>query len=148
VDEGDSVLAILPLFHALAQLANMLLPLSVGARVVFLETVTSADMMRAFTERGITAFCVVPQFYYLLHQRVMERVAASPLPVRASFRALLRINGWLRRFAGLNLGRVMFRQVHAALGNRMRLLVSGGSRFDPRISRDLPWASTSSRHTA
>jgi long-chain acyl-CoA synthetase len=137
VDERDSVLAILPLFHALAQLANLLLPFAVGARVVFLDTLTSADMMRAFAERNITAFCVVPQFYYLMHQRVMERVAASPLPVRVSFRAMLRFNGWLRRFLGLNLGRLMFRPVHAALGNRMRLLVSGGSRFDPRIGRDL-----------
>jgi long-chain acyl-CoA synthetase len=137
VNERDSVLAILPLFHALAQLSNLLLPLAVGARVVFLDTLTSADIMRAFAERHITAFCVVPQFYYLLHQRVMARVTDSPLPVRLSFRAMLRINGWLRRFLRLNMGRVMFRQVHAALGNRMRLLVSGGSRFDPRIGRDL-----------
>jgi long-chain acyl-CoA synthetase len=137
VTERDGVLAILPLFHALAQLANLLLPLTVGARVVFLETLTSADMMRAFVERKITAFCVVPQFYYLLHQRVMERVRDSPFVVRASFSAMLRVNGWLRRFLGINLGRVMFRQVHAALGNRMRLLVAGGSRFDPRIGRDL-----------
>jgi long-chain acyl-CoA synthetase len=137
VNERDSVLAILPLFHALAQLANLLLPFAVGARVVFLDTLTSADMMRAFAEKGITAFCVVPQFYYLMHQRVMERVGASPLPVRMSFRTMLRINGWLRRFLHLNLGRLMFRPVHAALGNRMRLLVSGGSRFDPRIGRDL-----------
>ena len=137
VDERDSVLAILPLFHALAQIANLLLPLTVGARVVFLETITSADMMRALAERGITAFCVVPQFYYLLHQRVMERVTGSAYVVRVSFRAMLRLNGWLRQGLRINLGRVLFRQVHAALGNRMRLLVAGGSRFDPRIGRDL-----------
>ena len=137
VDERDNVLGILPLFHALAQIANLLLPLTVGARVVFLETITSADMMRALVERGITAFCVVPQFYYLLHQRVMERVTGSPYAVRVSFRAMLRLNGWLRQGLRINLGRVLFRQVHAALGNRMRILVSGGSRFDPRIGRDL-----------
>ena len=37
-NERDAVLGVLPLFHALAQMANLLLPLSVGARVVFLET--------------------------------------------------------------------------------------------------------------
>ena len=43
--EHDSVLGVLPLFHALAQLANLLLPLAVGARVVFLETVNSTELV-------------------------------------------------------------------------------------------------------
>jgi long-subunit acyl-CoA synthetase (AMP-forming) len=30
VDENDGILSVLPLFHALALLANLLLPLSVG----------------------------------------------------------------------------------------------------------------------
>jgi acyl-CoA synthetase (AMP-forming)/AMP-acid ligase II len=36
VSENDSVLGVLPLFHSLAQLANLLLPFAVGARVVYL----------------------------------------------------------------------------------------------------------------
>jgi long-chain acyl-CoA synthetase len=135
--ETDAILGVLPLFHALAQIANLLLPFTAGARVVFLETVNSAEMMRAFTERHVTAFCVVPQFFYLLHQRITERVAASPLPARAMHRVLLRFNGGLRRRLGVNLGRLLFRRVHQALGGRMRVLVSGGSRFDPGIGRDL-----------
>ena len=117
--------AILPLFHALAQLANLLLPLRVGARVVFLETLNSTEMMRALAERSITAFCVVPQFFYLIHQRVMERVETARVLVRVTFRAMLGVNGWLRRFLHSTWGRVLFRQVHAALGDRMRLLVTG-----------------------
>ena len=135
--EGDSILGILPLFHALAQVANLLLPLTTGAQVVFLETLNSSEMMRALAECRITAFCVVPQFYYLLHQRVMERVAASPWPTRVAFRTLLRLNHALRQYAGLNLGRVLFSQVHGALGGRMRIMVTGGSRFDPAIGREL-----------
>jgi long-chain acyl-CoA synthetase len=137
IDERDAVLGILPLFHALAQVANLLLPLTAGARVVFLETVNSTEMMRAFADRGITAFCVVPQFYYLLHQRISERVAASGWLGRTAFRSLLAANTWLRSALHVNLGRLLFRQAHQALGGRMRILVSGGSRFDPKIGRDL-----------
>ena len=137
ITEQDRILGILPLFHALAQLANLLLPLMTGARVVFLETLNSSEMMRALAECRITAFCVVPQFYYLLHQRVMERVQASPWPVRLTFRTLLGLNGWLRRTVGINLGRILFSRVHHALGGRMRLMVTGGSRFDPKIGGDL-----------
>jgi long-chain acyl-CoA synthetase len=137
VDERDAILAILPLFHALAQIANLLLPLTTGARVVFLETVNSAEMMRAFRERRITAFCVVPQFYYLLHQRISERVAASGVAARVAFRTLVTLNTWLRSYARVNLGRVLFRQAHDAVGGRMRIMVCGGSRFDPKVGRDL-----------
>jgi long-chain acyl-CoA synthetase len=137
VDERDAILAILPLFHALAQIANLLLPLTAGARVVFLETVNSAEMMRAFRERRITAFCVVPQFYYLLHQRISQRVAASGPVARAAYRMLVALNAWSRSSAGVNLGPFLFRQAHAAVGGRMRIMVCGGSRFDPKVGRDL-----------
>lgn len=137
IDDRDAILGVLPLFHALAQVANLLIPLTVGARVVFLETLNTSELMRGLQERGITAFCVVPQFYYLLHQRVTERVAASGPLTRLTFRSLLTLNGWLRARLGVNLGRALFRQVHQALGSRMRILVTGGSRFDPVIGRDL-----------
>jgi long-chain acyl-CoA synthetase len=137
ISEQDAVLGVLPLFHALAQMANLLLPLAVGARVVYLETLGTTELMRALAERGITLFACVPQFFYLIHQRVVEQAARSRLK-RIAFRALLGMNAALRR-AGTNLGRVLFAPVHRALGPRMRLLVTGGSRFDPAVARDL-WA--------
>ena len=137
ITETDAILGVLPLFHALAQIANLLIPLTVGARIVFMETVSSGEMVRVLAERGITAFCVVPQFFYLIHQRVMERIASAPWVARATFRTLVALNGTARRWLGVNLGRVLFGRVHAAVGRSMRILVTGGSRFDPRIGRDL-----------
>jgi long-chain acyl-CoA synthetase len=137
IDERDCVLGVLPLFHALAQMANLLLPFSVGARVVFLESVNTTELLHALQERGVTAFCCVPQFFYLIHQRVLQQVEASGAARRLAFRALLAVNGVLRERASVNLGPRLFRRVHDVLGRDMRLLVTGGSRFDPRIGRDL-----------
>jgi long-chain acyl-CoA synthetase len=137
VGETDAVLGVLPLFHALALLANLVLPFSVGARVVFLETVNTSELMRALAEREISCFCCVPQFYYLIHERVMRGISARGAALRLLFRAMLRANGWLRQALRWNVGKTLFRPVHAALGPRMRLLVTGGSRFDPEVGRDL-----------
>ena len=137
VDERDTILGVLPLFHALAQMANLLLPFSIGARVVFLETLSSTELLRALHERGVTVFCCVPQFFYLIHQRVTQQVAAAGRARRLAFRTLLGLNGWLRDTIGLNLGPFFFRRVHDVLGRGMRLLVTGGSRFDSAIHRDL-----------
>ena len=51
VSERDAILGVLPLFHSLAQMANLLLPLAVGARVVFLETVSSTSLLQALQTR-------------------------------------------------------------------------------------------------
>ena len=68
----DAVLGMLPLFHVLAQMANLLLPLVKGARVVYLETLNTTELLRALRERQITVFAVVPQFFYLIHERIFQ----------------------------------------------------------------------------
>jgi long-chain acyl-CoA synthetase len=68
----DAVLGVLPLFHVLSQMANLMLPLVKGARVVYLETLNTTELLRALSERGISAFAVVPQFFYLIHERIFK----------------------------------------------------------------------------
>lgn len=136
VDERDAVLGVLPLFHSLAQMANLLLPFAVGARVVYLETLNTADLMKAFAERRVTIFACVPQFFYLIHQRVTGEVARGGWAAERVFRLLLKLNLQLRRF-GVNIGPRVFGKVHKVLGGHMRLLITGGSKFDPAIGRDL-----------
>ena len=136
VDERDVVLGVLPLFHALAQMANLLLPFSLGAHVVFLETLNTTSLLAALQEEAITVFCCVPQFFYLIHQRVMTEVARGSLLTRIAFKTLLRANATLRPL-GVNIGPIAFARVHRTLGPRMRLLITGGSKFDPAIGQDL-----------
>jgi long-chain acyl-CoA synthetase len=135
VSERDSVLGVLPLFHSLAQLANLLLPFAVGARVVYLETLSSQELVRALAERQITIFACVPQFFYLIHERIMREVGERGVVARAVFRALVALSFRTRRL-GVNLGRRLFGRVHAIMGRQMRLFVTGGSKFDPAIGRD------------
>jgi long-chain acyl-CoA synthetase len=135
VGADDVVLGLLPLFHALAQMANLLLPLVIGARVVYLESLNTGELLRALRERGITAFAVVPQFFYLIHQRIFEEAAKRGAVTRWMLKALMAINRMLRRI-GLNAGPIFFGKVHETFGKKMRYLITGGSRFDPAIGHD------------
>ena len=61
-------------------MANLLLPLAAGVRAVFLSTLNTTELLRALRERRITAFAVVPQFFYLIHDRIFKEVQhAEPL---------------------------------------------------------------------
>jgi long-chain acyl-CoA synthetase len=136
VDLGpsDALLGVLPLFHVLAQMANLLLPLVKGSRVVYLETLNTTELLRALSERNITAFAVVPQFFYLIHERLFQEIAKRGKVTQKIFAGMVALNRTLRKL-GINAGRVFFRKVHDTLGPKMRYLVTGGSRFDPAIAR-------------
>jgi long-chain acyl-CoA synthetase len=135
IGPADAVLGVLPLFHVLSQMANLLLPLVAGTRVVYLSTLNTTELLRALRERNITAFAVVPQFFYLIHDRIFKEVEQKGRFARLAF-------GWMRRVTvlgramGFNPGRVFFCRIHNLFGNRMRLIVTGGSRFDTKIGRD------------
>ncbi len=52
-------------------------------------------------------------------------------------KGLVATNVFLRDRMGLNPAKAIFGRAHRMLGARMRLFVTGGSRFDPGIARDL-----------
>jgi long-chain acyl-CoA synthetase len=131
----DALLGVLPMFHVLAQMANLLLPLVKGSRIVYLETLNTTELLRALSERNITAFAVVPQFFYLIHARILEEVEKRGTLAQKVFRILTAFNRASRKI-GINLGPVLFKKVHQTLGSKMRYLVTGGSRFDPDIAED------------
>ncbi|MCI0402066.1 MAG: AMP-binding protein, partial [Acidobacteria bacterium] len=132
----DAILGVLPLFHALAQMGNLLLPFAAGARVVYLETLNTTELMRALREREITIFACVPQFFYLIHERILKQVEQRGALAGMAFRLLMALSRAARRL-GWNAGKLFFGKAHEALGKKMRYLVTGGSRFDAAVGRDL-----------
>ena len=90
----DALLGVLPLFHVLSQMANLLLPLVKGSRVVYLETLNTTELLRALAEREITAFAVVPQFYYLIHERIFKEVKQRGKLATSVVRALMTITAF------------------------------------------------------
>jgi len=135
IGPDDAVLGVLPLFHVLSQMANLLLPLVKGARVVYLETLNTTELLRALSERKITVFAVVPQFFYLIHERIFKQVSERGKLGQSALRALMAVTRFGRKF-GINPGKVFFKRIHQTFGDKMRYLVTGGSRFDPQIALD------------
>ena len=135
IGPNDAILGVLPLFHVLSQMANLLLPLVSGARAVYLSTLNTTELLRALQERNITIFCVVPQFFNLIHERIFKEVKQKGAAMRFAFRLLRPLTVACRRF-GLNPGKIFFGKIHALFGKKMRFLVTGGSRFDPKVAHD------------
>lgn len=135
-DEKEALLCLLPLQHVLASVINVLVPLYVGGQVVFADTLKRTEILQALKEAGITILATVPQFFYLFHDRIQEELSKKSLPARKLFRGMLRFNRFCMRFLRINLGRILFPKVHESFGSSLRLFVSGGSAFDPKVAQD------------
>ncbi len=135
-DENDALLCLLPLQHVLASVINVLVPLYLGAQVVFADTLKRTEILQALEEAGITILATVPQFFYLFHNRIQEELSKKSPLVRKSFPLMLRLNRFSMRILKINLGRILFSKVHHSFGPKLRLFVSGGSSCDPKVAQD------------
>lgn len=136
ISPEDTVLGIIPSHHVFAPIANLLVPLAAGATVTYIRTLNSNELLQCLEKSKVTIFPCVPQAFYLLHRKVLQEVRRKPVVVRIVFRLTLRICELVRRWTGVNLGKVCFGKIHNALGGHLRLLVSGGSYFDPKVIRE------------
>jgi len=134
--ESDVFLCLLPLQHVFASVISFLIPIYLGAQVVFADTLKRSEILAALQEAGITIVATVPQFFYLFHKRIEEELACKGRAARGLFRCLLRINRFGIARLHINLGKLFFAEIHRTFGSRLRLFVSGGSALDPKVAQE------------
>ncbi len=128
----DSTLLVLPLHHAMPFLAAIVLVALVGAPVVI-----ENDLRRIrdrLQEHQPTVFFGVPALFEILYRGILTRAEAEGR--LAALRRAQRIVRVVKQLTGLNLGPLIFRPIHKALGGRMRFLMSGGAALNPATARD------------
>ncbi len=136
ITEREIVLGLLPLFHVYSQMISLWLAPLIGARVVYISEMTSAEIEHGLKEGDVTALIGVPRLWYLFHKKIFDTVRAQPRLLRWVFNAMLAVNGWLRDRIDLNLGTIFFRRIHHGFGGKLRLAVAGGASFDADVALD------------
>ncbi len=125
--KGDRVLSVLPLHHTFELTCGLLLPLSRGSRVVYLDELTSDRLEHGLKAGRITAMVGVPALWEMLERRIAARVAERGKLASSVFDLAVDLNRTLGASLGVDAGRLLFGPVHQALGGHLRYLVSGGA---------------------
>lgn len=136
LNASDSLLSVLPLHHTFEFSTGLLMPISAGASVTYLEERTPELLSRAFRETPPTSMVGVPAVWEALHRKIDGQLSDLVKPAELTVRMLMRGNRWLRDHSPWNVGRWVFRPMHDALGGRLRMMVSGGAPLNPRIFDD------------
>ncbi len=116
----DSTIALLPFHHSYPLVVSLLLPLYLGATVVFLEKLSSEALMETLQKHSITILIGVPRLYQLFHQRLKERIEERLLS-----KLLFRLSAPM----GRNIRKLLFKKVHQAFGGKLKYMVSGGAKL-------------------
>ena len=136
LSDKESILSLLPLFHAYLQIVNLWVATTFGCQVGYLKELTPAELSESMKTFKPTILTTVPRLWYLFHKKIFDAVGAKPKAVQALFRAMLATNGFMRDTLKINLGRKFFGQVHESFGGRLRIAISAGSRFDEAVAAD------------
>ncbi len=133
---GDRVLSVLPLHHTFEFTCGMVLPFSRGARVVYLDELKGDRVAEGLKQARVTAMVGVPAVWQLLERRILSQVSAKGPIAEKAFEIGADLNRMLGKTTGIDLGRILFGQVHEALGGNIRYLISGGAAL-PKDTSDL-----------
>ncbi len=132
---GDAALSVLPLHHTFEFTCGLLLPLSRGARVVYVAERTGDGIAEGLRASRATAMVGVPALWQLLERRILQQVDARGPVARAAFDVATEANRWLSSNLGIDAGRILFGSVHGRLGGQMKWLISGGAAL-PRETQE------------
>ncbi len=132
---GDRVLSVLPLHHTFEFTCGLILPLSRGARVAYLDTFNGDRLARGLELGKVTAMVGVPALWQLIERRVLARAKERGAAVETAMHLGADLNRALGRTVGVDVGKLLFGQVHAALGGKVKYLISGGAAL-PRETQE------------
>ena len=127
LSRGDAVLSVLPLHHTFEFTCGLLLPLSRGARVVYIGELTGDRLAEGLQVSRAAAMVGVPALWQMLERRILQQVDARGPLTRLAFDVAGEVNRWLSANVGVDAGRVLFGPLHAKMGGHVKWLISGGA---------------------
>lgn len=132
----DNLLCLLPLHHAYAMNAAVLVPLVTGASMTFCPSLNGPDILQAMRDTSVTILPAVPKLLEGFHRAIFKKVEQAPKMRRAAFRLLRRLSHGIRRGLGWNPGRWFFAPIHRLFGPAFRFFACGGAKLDAALAND------------
>ena len=131
LDDKDRIVLVLPMHHAFPFII-FLAELAFGGELTF-----ENDLLRVrdrLKEVKPTLFLGVPALFEQVYRAILRRAEAEGR--LETFERGLRAVDAIKRRTGVNLGRLIFREVHQQLGGNLRFVLSGAAALNPELAHN------------
>lgn len=128
IGHDDRLIALLPLHHAFPLQGTMLMPLYSGGTVIFLNQLSSDEILKTLQKHKVTFILGVPRLFNLFHAAVTGKINSSLVA-----RMLLSISRMVNSYS---FGKLLFKKVQTTFGGHINYFISGGAKLDPLVARD------------
>lgn len=125
----DVTIALLPFHHAYPLMVSLLVPIYLGATIIFSESLSSSSLINLIVANKVTALIGVPKLYKILHDRIFGEI--NNIPVAKKLFSFVEFVG------SPKLGKIIFKKVHKSFGGSLRYFISGGAKLDPSVAYNL-----------
>lgn len=121
------ILSVVPLSHMYGQLIGIFIPLMIDSSVVFMESISPAEVLRAIKEEKIWILGTLPKILELIKGHITKKFNLDSEKFKKKYRMFKKIKWPIRFLAFLN--------IHLKIGWRLVAVVVGGAAFDKNIDR-------------
>lgn len=128
VRSDDVFFSVLPIHHTYECTCGFLMPIYRGASVAYCEGLKY--IVKNLSEARPTIFLGVPLIFEGLYKKIWQNAKKSGKA--DTLKKIIAINKKTKKI-GLDLAPIFFKQIHALLGGRMKVLICGGAAIDPDI---------------
>ena len=130
LDERDTLLSFLPLHHTFECTVGFLYPISRGASIAYCEGIR--HIANNIKEYQITAMISVPALYESIYKRLMKNIEKKgKLP---EVEKMIKLTNIFSK-VGIDIKRVVFKDIIDGLGGKIRLLVNGAAALSPEVEK-------------
>ena len=130
LDERDTLLSFLPLHHTFECTVGFLYPISRGASIAYCEGIR--HIANNIKEYQITAMISVPALYESIYTRLMKNIEKKgKLP---EVEKMIKLTNMFSK-VGIDIKRVVFKDIIDGLGGKIRLLVNGAAALSPEVEK-------------
>jgi long-chain acyl-CoA synthetase len=125
----DITIALLPFHHAYPLMVSLLVPIYLGATIIFSENLSSSSLVNLIVANKVTALIGVPKLYKILHDKIFGEINNIPIAKK--------LFSFVDFVGSPKLGKIIFKKVHKSFGGNLKYFISGGAKLDPNIAHDL-----------
>lgn len=132
VTKEDTFLSFLPLHHTFECTTGFLYATSVGAKIAYCEGIRHfADNLKEFE---VSVFVNVPAMIEGLYKNIWKTIekGKKEMQVKVALKASEAL-----MMVGVDMRASLFKQIHEALGGKIRFMISGAAALNPNVSKVL-----------